>query len=96
MLFLFLTAAGLANAVTQTAINLFMSEQVARDRQGLAFGIKQSGIPAAILVSGLALPALALPLGWRATFAICGGLACSRWRWPRRRGQASFRTPRGT
>ena len=84
--------AGLSNAVAQTAINLFMAEQVVLDRQGLAFGIKQSGIPAAILVSGLALPALALPLGWRATFAICGGLvlavavAASR-------GRDSFRTP---
>jgi MFS family permease len=66
-----LAAAGLANAVSQPAINLFMAEQVPIDRQGLAFGIKQSAIPAAILVSGLALPALALPLGWRATFAAC-------------------------
>lgn len=73
VLYALLTLAGLANAVSQTAINLFMADQVSRERQGLAFGIKQSGIPAAILVSGLALPALALPLGWRATFALCGG-----------------------
>jgi MFS family permease len=66
-----LAVAGLANAVSQPAINLFMAEQVPIERQGLAFGIKQSAIPAAILVSGLALPALALPLGWRATFAAC-------------------------
>jgi MFS family permease len=68
-----LAAAGLANAVTQPAINLFMADQVPLDRQGLAFGIKQSAIPTAVLVSGLALPVLALPLGWRATFAICAG-----------------------
>ena len=74
VLFALLAVAGLANAVAQPAINLFMAEQVALDRQGLAFGIKQSAIPAAILVSGLALPVLALPLGWRPTFAICGGL----------------------
>ena len=55
----------------QPAINLFMAEQVAQERQGLAFGIKQSAIPVAILVSGLALPLLALPFGWRATFALC-------------------------
>jgi predicted MFS family arabinose efflux permease len=66
-----LALAGLANAVSQPAINLFMAEQVVLERQGLAFGIKQSAIPAAILVSGLALPLLALPLGWRATFAAC-------------------------
>jgi predicted MFS family arabinose efflux permease len=72
-----LAVAGLANAVCQPAINLFMADQVPLDRQGLAFGIKQSAIPAAVLVSGLALPVLALPLGWRPTFAICaaGALA---------------------
>jgi predicted MFS family arabinose efflux permease len=66
-----LAVAGLANAVTQPAINLFMADQVPLARQGLAFGIKQSAIPAAVLVSGLTLPLLALPLGWRPTFAIC-------------------------
>jgi predicted MFS family arabinose efflux permease len=70
-----LAVAGVANAINQPAINLFMADQVALDRQGLAFGIKQSAIPAAVIISGLALPALALPLGWRATFAICAGVA---------------------
>jgi MFS family permease len=66
-----LAVAGVANSVTQPAINLFMADQVPLDRQGLAFGVKQSAIPAAVLISGLALPVLALPFGWRATFAIC-------------------------
>jgi MFS family permease len=73
VLLLLLAVAGVANAVTQPAINLFMADQVPLDRQGLAFGIKQSAIPAAVLVSGLALPLLALPFGWRPTFAICAG-----------------------
>jgi predicted MFS family arabinose efflux permease len=68
-----LAVAGLANAANQPAINLFMADQVPLERQGVAFGIKQSAIPAAVLVSGLALPLLALPFGWRATFAICAG-----------------------
>ena len=72
VLLAFLAIAGIANATAQPAINLFMADQVPLDRQGLAFGIKQSAIPAAILISGLALPVLALPLGWRATFVICG------------------------
>ncbi len=71
LLLALLALAGLSNAVCQPAINLFMAEQVAQERQGLAFGIKQSAIPVAILVSGLALPLLALPFGWRATFALC-------------------------
>jgi len=77
VLLLLLAVAGVANAITQPAINLFMADQVPLARQGLAFGIKQAAIPAAVLVSGLALPLLALPLGWRPTFAICaaGALA---------------------
>jgi predicted MFS family arabinose efflux permease len=71
VLLLLLAVAGVSNAVCQPAINLFVSEQIPADRQGLGFGIKQSGIPAAILVSGLALPVLAIPLGWRTTFALC-------------------------
>jgi MFS family permease len=65
VLFLCLAIAGLANAVVQPATNLFMADQVPMERQGLAFGIKQSAIPGAVLLSGLALPLLALPLGWR-------------------------------
>ena len=75
VLLVLLGLAGLANAVCQPAINLFMADQVPLERQGIAFGIKQSAIPTAVLVSGLALPLLALPLGWRATFAICAGAA---------------------
>jgi predicted MFS family arabinose efflux permease len=63
-----LALAGVSNAITQPAINLFMADQVPIERQGLAFGIKQSAIPAAVLASGLALPLFALPLGWRPTF----------------------------
>ncbi len=77
VLLLLVAVAGMANAVSQPAINLFMADQVPLRRQGLAFGIKQSAIPAAVLVSGLALPLLALPLGWRPTFGLCalGALA---------------------
>ncbi|HEV7847111.1 MAG TPA: MFS transporter [Thermoleophilaceae bacterium] len=71
VLFALLAVAGVANSITQPAINLFVAEQIAPDRQGFGFGIKQSGIPAAILLSGLALPVLALPLGWRTTVGIC-------------------------
>jgi predicted MFS family arabinose efflux permease len=71
MLLVLLAVAGVANAVTQPAINLFVAEEIPVERQGIGFGIKQSGIPAAILVSGLALPLLALPLGWRPTVGLC-------------------------
>ena len=58
VLLLLLALAGVANSIVQPAINLFMADQVPPDRQGLAFGIKQSGIPGAVLLSGLALPVL--------------------------------------
>ena len=45
LVFALLAVAGLANAVNQPAINLFMADQVPLDRQGLAFGIKQSAHP---------------------------------------------------
>jgi predicted MFS family arabinose efflux permease len=92
VLLLLLAVAGVSNAVCQPAINLFVSEQVAAERQGLGFGIKQSGIPAAILVSGLALPVLAIPLGWRVTFALCalGPLAV----WVALRGETGLHVSR--
>ena len=66
-----LAVAGVSNSIAQPATNLFVAEEIPDERQGIGFGIKQSGIPAAIVVSGLALPVLAIPLGWRPTFAIC-------------------------
>ena len=74
-LFAILAMAGVANGAAQPAVNLFMSQEVDMRRQGFAFGLKQSAIPAATTVSGLALPLLALPFGWRPTVAVCGALA---------------------
>lgn len=59
---------GFANAVSQLATNLSVAHEVPPGRQGLAFGIKQSAIPAATLLAGLAVPAVALTLGWRWAF----------------------------
>ncbi|MBA2441491.1 MAG: MFS transporter [Rubrobacter sp.] len=59
---------GFANAVSQLATNLSVAHEVPPGRQGLAFGIKQSAIPAATLLAGLAVPGIALTLGWRWAF----------------------------
>lgn len=64
---------GLARAIAQPAINRFIAERVPGSRRGVVFGVKQSSIPLAILLSGLALPVIALPLGWRWTFAGAAG-----------------------
>lgn len=61
---------GLASALAQVGANLHLATRVDPSRQGFAFGIKQSGIPAATLLGGLAVPLIALTVGWRWAFAI--------------------------
>jgi MFS family permease len=79
-LLLWLALGGVANALAQPAANLFIARTVADARLGMAFAIKQSGIPAATLLGGLAVPSIALTVGWRWAFVagallpIAGGL----------------------
>jgi MFS family permease len=63
-----LAVAGLANSLALPAVSLLFSDRVGHESQGRAFGISQSGAPAAALLAGLALPAIALQLGWRWAF----------------------------
>jgi MFS family permease len=60
-----LAIGGLGNAVAQPSANLGISELVTERHLGLAFGIKQSSIPAATLLGGLGVPGIALVFGWR-------------------------------
>ena len=62
---------GAANALAQPATNLLIAQRVPPDRLGLAFGIKQSAIPMATLLGGLAVPTVALTVGWRWAFIGC-------------------------
>jgi MFS family permease len=68
-----LVLGGLANAVAHPATNLSLAREVPAGRQGLSFGVKQAAIPAATLLAGLAVPGIAVTLGWRWAFA--GGAA---------------------
>ncbi len=70
----FLVVAGLSNGMMQPAVNLLLSRAVDDHRQGLAFGVKQAAIPTATLLSGLAVPALAVTAGWHAAYLAAGGL----------------------
>ncbi|MBA8825748.1 MFS family permease [Saccharopolyspora lacisalsi] len=63
-----LWAAGMPNALAQPASNLLIAERIPENRRGTAFGVKQAAIPTAILLSGLAVPAVALTIGWRWAF----------------------------
>ncbi|MBC7680434.1 MAG: MFS transporter [Pseudorhodobacter sp.] len=72
-----LALGGLGNAIAQPSANLGISELVTERRLGLAFGIKQSSIPLATLLGGLAVPGIALVVGWRWAMGAAALLALS-------------------
>lgn len=69
-LVLFLCLAGVAIAVTDPGLAILVDRALPLARQGLAFGIKEASVPAATLAAGIAVPAIALTVGWRWAFAI--------------------------
>jgi MFS family permease len=70
-----IAVAGASNALCQPAANLLVARALPVDRQGFAFAVKQSAIPAATLLAGAAVPAFALTVGWRWAFVAAGALA---------------------
>lgn len=67
---LLIALAGLVSGGIQPATNLFLIRRIPSEHRGLAFGFKQAAVPCAVMVSGLAVPVLALTLGWRWTLGI--------------------------
>jgi MFS family permease len=63
---------GFANASLQLTSNISLATSIPLHRQGLAFGMKQSAIPLAIFLAGLAVPAIGVAVGWRWTFVVTG------------------------
>lgn len=63
---------GLGNASCQTVANLSMARALPIHRRGLGFGVKQSAVPLAIMLGGLAVPTMGGQLGWRSTFVTTG------------------------
>lgn len=93
-----LVVGGVGNSIAQPAANLSLSELVAEGRWGFAFGIKQSSIPAATLLGGLAVPGIALTVGWRWALGVAALLALAIAAWTARSGpnlQARLRTRGG-
>lgn len=70
-----LAVAGGANALAQPAANLLIVRSLPGNRQGVAFAVKQSCVPLSTLLGGLAVPALALTVGWRWAFAGAAALS---------------------
>lgn len=60
-----LAVSGVINGSLQPSINLYLSHVIPPGRQGFAFGVKQAAVPVATLLAGLAVPAIALTVGWR-------------------------------
>jgi len=75
VLLLLLALAGISNALAQPAANLALARVVPRDRQGFAFGLKQSAIPICTMLGGLAVPVFAVGVGWRWAFVAGAALA---------------------
>lgn len=67
---------GVANALLQLTANLLLAVRSPSQRRGLAFGVKQSAVPLALMIGGLAVPVLGVGVGWRASFSVvaAGGL----------------------
>lgn len=66
----FLALGGLAVAFIDPALAVLVGQTVTPSRHGLAFGVKEASIPASTLLAGLAVPAIALTVGWRWAFAL--------------------------
>lgn len=66
---------GIVTTFMMSANNLWLARALGGQKMGLAFGIKQSGGPAAAMLAGLAVPTLAATIGWRWTFATFGMFA---------------------
>lgn len=70
-----MAVAGLANALAQPAANGILIRDVPEGWRGLSFGIKQSAIPIATLLGGLAVPLVALTVGWRWAYVLAALVA---------------------
>lgn len=57
-----------ATAIATPASNVVLVAHVPPSRRGVAFGIKQSSVPLAATLAGLAVPLVALTIGWRWSF----------------------------
>jgi len=70
-----LAAVGVTIALVDTGAARAFADQIAADRLGSAFGIKEASVPTASLLAGLAVPTLAAGAGWRSAFLAAAVIA---------------------
>lgn len=79
-----LALGGAANGITQPATNALIARGVSDGRQGVAFGIKRSSFSVGEVLAGLAVPLVAVNVGWRTAWVLASvGLALSTWAVPK-------------
>lgn len=66
--------AGVAGALGNPATNKAVATTIPANRQGIAIGIKQSGVQVGLLVAGLYLPQAERLFGWRNGLLVIAGL----------------------
>lgn len=74
-LFACLAVGGVAYGIVAPTSNLAVVREIPLRLRGTALGAKQSAAPVAGLVAGLAVPAVALTIGWRWAFVIIAVVA---------------------
>jgi MFS family permease len=72
---LLLLVGTIGNALAGPAVSALLRRDIPPVKQGLAFGAQQAGAPTGAVLSGLMLPAIAIPFGWRWAFVLTGALA---------------------
>jgi len=70
----FFVLGGAASSLGQAASNLAVARCVVVNRQGLLFGLRHASVPMATFLAGIAVPAIALTIGWRWAFLSAGAL----------------------
>jgi MFS family permease len=65
---------GVGYGPVTAASSELLSRTTPPDRMALTFSIKQTGVPAGAALAGAVMPALALGLGWRASFLVIAAL----------------------
>lgn len=77
LLTVLIACSGAVAGASSPATNLFLVRRIPAGWQGAAFGIKQAAVPLANLLGGLAVPVVALTIGWRWAFVLAALFAAA-------------------